>query len=393
MIKFIYRHITRSWSKTLLAMAVAMFFTLALAILQNTIINIETEIERVYAETIVNAEIRLYQQLRGTRRLAGDVVPYTRVQDVIDFGIVRDMYLEGSAMAYILSAGEEPDRMEILVGVEELQDLTGEFRGFLGRDDPFSMVVQYGPDEMDFVFDGTVPVVISQEQAQRFGLGDSIYILFYRPVVFHTGEWLNLPAKVIGIHDGSGLPAFVRQGAVIPLSAMAYMFGEVFAFYTFRFTIDPSFNHDLAELKEEIDVQMQWPRYPWREPLTIDIWDQELRLGAAVLEQHVLLLKSMYPIATTVSGIIGLMLAMLTMLQNAKNAAIMRVLGMSKWKIQLVLWLWYMIVCVIGSFVGFLPFMLLHVAIPYLIGAAFGAFIGSALVVNRTPLELLQVKG
>ena len=410
MIRFIFRHIVRAPAKSLLTVILALFFTLTLGILQNTAANLGAEIERIYDETIVNVEIRMDEGFRRSGRFAGDVVPMSVVQDILNLGIVREMYLEGGAAVFLArspSVSDEFSWPDILVGVNELQHLTEDNDRFIGRDDSFNMAVQFasGMNEDNFVYaqNAAIPVIISQElmQNRELALGDNIYIIYYRPVLFRQGDWRHVPAVVIGVHDGEGLPNAARGGAVIPLPALESMLGDFTGFLAFRFSIEPAFNRELADISARIDDYLQWPlaRYPWQEQLTADIWDQELRLGATPLQQHVVLLQMLFPVAVAVSVVIGAGLAMLTMLQSAKNAAILRVLGTPKPKARLVLWFGQTILYIIGGMIGLLITLtiglrtdLIAVVVPYLAGAVVGVAAGVILITNRSPLDLLQVK-
>jgi len=405
--------------KSLLSAAVALFFVLALGVLQNNIAGLEAEIERLYTETLVNVEIRQGEcprarGIQGPRRVKGDIVPMQVVRDNLELGIVQDVYLEGAASVFLLSDTideplsvlSESTRMDVLVGIEALRHFTEDSDGFIGRDASFNMQIQFAEgenDESNFTFDENIPipVVISQELADRQHLapGDGAYIVFYRPVLFRQGEWNYFPAKVLGIHDGEALPITVQDAAIAPLSALKYMLGDLTGFFSFRYTIDPSLNRKLPYISEQIAITVQRPRYPWREHLTADIWDQELLFGVASLQQHVLLLQMLFPVAMVIAAVIGASLAMLTIIQNAKNAAIMRILGMPKFKTMLTLWFWQIIMSFVGALLGLtitltigLKAELTTVIVPYLAGAIIGAAVGAILVANRSPLDLLQVK-
>jgi len=424
MIRYIYRHIVRAWFKSLLGIAVALFFILAMGILQNTIASIEAEIDRIYAETTVNAEIRLGEDFSGTRRIIGDFIPMSVVQDVLTLGIVQEIYLEASALAFLTNTSNAPFSVlnetnivqptdglassagvDILVGVDELRHFTEYPDGFIGRDASFNMEVQFAANitEDSFVYtdNGAIPIILSQALAQKHGLspGDSAYIVYYRPILFRQGDWFYTPALVLGVHDGEALPNIVREGAVIPLPALKAMFGDFTGFNTVKFTIDPAFNRDLTSVSAELDSYMRRNRYPWREAMRTDIWDQELRFGVASLAQHVVLLRLLFPIAIAISAIIGASLTMLLALQNAKNAAIMRILGTSKLKTLATLWLWQIIICTVGGAAGLLFTIiiglrtdLMIITVPYFAGAVIGSAIGALLVTGRAPLDLLQVK-
>jgi hypothetical protein len=90
------------------------------------------------------------------------------------------------------------------------------------------------------------------------------------------------------------------------------------------------------------------------------------------------------------------------MLQNAKNAAIMRVLGGSKGRSRVVLWLEPISVNFCGLIIGFLIVSVLGwgsglsstlVLIGlFFIGSMVGSLMGVVLITNRAPLDLLQVK-
>ena len=401
MIKYIYRHIARAEIRSGLSMGVMLFFAVALGNLHNNIRNTKAEISRLYSESLIAVEVR--SEALGGRRFLGDVIPPALVHDLQTLGFINEVYLEGTAMAYIVPAGrplisgDGPGGSDILVGVENLLYLTEEPEGFLSRSDGFNMEVEFAPgyDNSNFLlfWDVTIPMVLSHELAQQhgLGLGDSVYISYYRPILFRSGEWLRVPARIIGIHNGDGLPNILREAAVIPLAALQSMFGDFTGYYTFKFTIDPSLNQELANIAEELQRQAGWPRYPWRDPLVADIWDQELRFGVASLEQNLLLLELLYPIAVIISVVIGTSLSILTMLQNTKNAAILRVLGTSKHKTRLIIGFGQIIIYAGGALTGILITGSIAV-FPVLAGAAVGSVVGVILVTSKAPMELLQVR-
>ena len=432
----IFKHILRARLKTLLSIAVALLFTLAMGILQVTIINLRENIDRLYNETIVTGEVRLYQDLGRSTRPAGDITSIMHVWGVKDLNTVSQIYLEGSYTAFIISK-EGIEQLapliqsitdnsiqalltsydsevihyflnrtaDILVAVNELSHLTEETDGFLGRDDPFIIDIDFAPghSKASFTFQENtpVPILISQEISRTRSLapGDYTYIVYYRPGLFRPGEWLYSPALVIGTHDGAGISRTLREGAVIPLPALESFLEDFTGFYTFRFAIDPAFNRELEATSEEIESIFWTLRYPRLERLRVIIWDQELRFGIAPLERHAELLRLIQLMTIAVSAIIGAGFAMLLMLQRAKNAAIMRVLGMPRHKAQVLLWLGHIILCIVGGLAGLLVAAVvglndgvLIVALPYLAGAVVGAAAGAVMITNRAPLDLLQVK-
>jgi len=94
-------------------------------------------------------------------------------------------------------------------------------------------------------------------------------------------------------------------------------------------------------------------------------------------------------------------LSLLTMLQNAKNAAIMRVLGKQKSLSQLVLIGEQVFASVLGVILGFAALLAINVyidltplllALLYFTGVVIGSFVGAIIINAKTPLELLQTR-
>jgi len=401
---YVYRHIVRAPAKTLLGVAVALCLTFMFGFLQNTVVNLNSEIDRIYEETIVYAEVRLAEDFMRTRRVAGDIISTAIVQYIWDMGIVTDIYLEGSSAGFIVTHPyEEVGRLEVLLGVNSLRDLTADLPGFVGREDPFNMEIQFAQNfnENDFADSDIIPIIISQEIAERRNLsaGDNAYIWYYKPVLFREGEWVYIPVFVLGIHDGSALPRIAREGVVIPLSAQRNMFEEHMGYISARCSIDPAYNRELEAIEARLSQAMRSVfTYPRRDRMLVDMWDQELRFGVAPLAQHLALLQLLVPIIAVIVAIIGAGLVMLSMLQNAKNAATIRVLGMPMQKTRAMLWLVQVTIVVGGVLAGVLISVVIGLSVnlliilPYLTGAIIGATVGVVLITSRTPLELLQVK-
>jgi predicted lysophospholipase L1 biosynthesis ABC-type transport system permease subunit len=170
---------------------------------------------------------------------------------------------------------------------------------------------------------------------------------------------------------------------------------------SFRFGIIPDFNRDLQEVSANLEQAIRFTPHQWFNQLTANIHDEELRHVVEPMEQTLSLFRLLYPIAVILSIVLGAGLSVLLMLQNAKNAAIMTVLGMPKYKSRLMLWAELMIVCIAGAIIGMvvlavitlsLGASLLLAALPYIAGTIIGAAIGAILITNRAPLDLLQVK-
>jgi ABC-type antimicrobial peptide transport system permease subunit len=129
--------------------------------------------------------------------------------------------------------------------------------------------------------------------------------------------------------------------------------------------------------------------------------DEELRVVAGQMEQNLALMQLLYPVVIAVSVVIGAGLAVLLMLQNARIAAILRVLGFGKVRTRGMLCSEHVIVAVFGVIVGFVVMPLIGISLVgempllaclYVLGAFIGAISGAVIITSRAPLQLLQVK-
>ena len=186
---------------------------------------------------------------------------------------------------------------------------------------------------------------------------------------------------------------------------------------TLSFSINPAMSRYLADFTEEMAELLVFTevftdvwvptfggmdlinaRVDYNHQLIIN--DAELRLVIMPLESNLNLLRLLYPMVLALSFVLSLGLCLLIMLQNAKNAAIMRVLGMPKAKTRFNLFMELVAVCFIGLLIGFAAVLIMGVTLPealllaavYLTGATIGTAVGAIVVSQKTPLDLLQVR-
>jgi len=196
-----------------------------------------------------------------------------------------------------------------------------------------------------------------------------------------------------------------------PFTAILEFIPEMFV-STLQFDISPSMSRYLAEFEEDIanrlifsefynrftGIQMEFTEVQHRHQLLID--DAELTLVIMPLEENLNLLRLLYPMVIALSFVLSLGLCLIIMLQNTKNAAIMRVLGTSRYKTRLHLILELIAVCFVGLFVGLAAVLIMGVILPqalliagvYLAGAVVGSIVGAIVITTKTPLDLLQVR-
>jgi hypothetical protein len=170
------------------------------------------------------------------------------------------------------------------------------------------------------------------------------------------------------------------------------------------FDLCPSANRELNNLRVEMNNYIA-RQVNVRTAIRFNIYDDELRQVVDPLERSLQLMSVLYPITIAVSVLVAVGLTILTSFQNAKSAAVMRVLGSKKSQTRAVLCAEQMILSVFGLIVGLITlsavkleisalvdFSALMCAGLYVLGAFVGSLTGAVLITNKTPLELLQVR-
>ena len=121
------------------------------------------------------------------------------------------------------------------------------------------------------------------------------------------------------------------------------------------------------------------------------------------MERNLSLMERLYPVTMVISAVIGGVLSLLLVLNQAKETALLRMLGVEKGKIRAMQVEQILFLTLIGLLLGFLLLIPLRgigaaqpsvavAALVYLVGALLGALLGAIQVSNKKPMELLQVK-
>jgi len=187
----------------------------------------------------------------------------------------------------------------------------------------------------------------------------------------------------------------------MPIEALRHIVGDELRYIGVQFEIDPMYNREMERVRDEL-VDIVETSGAGEVPLRLLLDDEELRMVVIPMEQNLSLLRLLYPVAIVLSVTIGLGLSMLFMLQNAKIASIMRVLGTTKIKSRATLCSEQVAICLVGLALGLAILSVLGwgfgftssllLAGVYLVGAVIGTASGAIIVTNRAPLELLQVR-
>ena len=421
-LKFIIRHITRQRVKTVLASAIALLFVLALAYLQTTIESTESEIDHLYDTTIVTGEIRqanLWDNTPG--RLHNNVVRAQTIADVAPL-VINELITACHEFAVFTAVSEDgslPENWDEIAGININAHLTDNINAFdtlVGINDleRFVEMMSQRADEMlidfkqgfyleNFVFSegSSIPVLVPYHimEFRGYELGETIYIS--TSTILRSLTWNHTPVVIVGTHNRNQFTNQIRDGVLMPVEALEYIVGDELRYTSMRFEIDPTYNREMTRIQDEI-AEITEHIGAGEVELGLFLDDEELRLVVIPMEQNLSLLRLLYPVAIVLSAIIGLGLSVLLMLQNAKTAAIMRVLGTSKRKTRTTLSVEQMMICLFGLALGLILLTVigwgfgfvssLVLAGVYFAGATAGTVAGTVIITNKAPLELLQVK-
>ena len=431
---FISSHIARSMVKTVLGFVIALFFIAALGMLQETVRSTEENIEYLYDTNIVRVEIGPQTGMGGLPLAMTRMGAHNFAENRFVEGYSAESHFITSFVIPLDENGVLPENWYEIAGIDpaqgrantraqattltldnlqlfidehyvELVDDVGE--GFV-LTIHIDFAQDFTPD--DFYFDADnpdrlFPVIISQSTAEERGLapGDSAYFVFVpMGIQPNIRNFIFVPVFVAGIHNEYLFRPGLQNANIIPTAAYEHIAGWMTMYHFAVLTVDPDFNRQLVDARNEIiQIASSPSSFRWW-PLDVLFMDEEIRMVVGAMGQILILLEVIYPIAIGLAVAIGAAMSMLLMLQMAKNAAIMRVLGTTKTRAITMLCAEQLIVCFVGLLIGlggliglslgFGPTELLQLAGLYFAGAIVGSIAGAIIIAGKAPLDLLQVR-
>lgn len=242
-----------------------------------------------------------------------------------------------------------------------------------------------------------VPIVISESVAalRGLGLGDSAVVGYSL-----TGAAMyHFYAVVAGIHNEQIHLGGLEQATIIPMWAYNAIFGFFRNYSAFVFSIDPAYNRELNSVRTAL-YNAVFLTVDAGGSMEINVYDSELVSVINSMEQSLLLLELLYPIAIMVSVAIGGGLSMLILMQNAKNAAIMRALGTSPARVRAVILIEQLLVVLAGLVCGLAVLAVMGWGLNimfvlsglYMGGVIVGSTLGAVVVTRHAPLDMLQAR-
>ncbi|PKO02271.1 MAG: hypothetical protein CVU43_08575, partial [Chloroflexi bacterium HGW-Chloroflexi-5] len=405
--RFIFRQGVRSGFKSILTLAIALVFMFASVWLSQTMQRSQKEIDRLYDTTLVEADIlplvtSSSQSLSNNSRGNGFVYLNT-VNSILDSGYMTSRILKAESVWEKIQGMNSQPGLAYFVWVytyDSPEELVS------GLENPDSLNFASGWDSSLFTRQWTIedlrkegiPMIFPSRLLEQSGfeVGEQVKVTEMSSsvspgvIVGQYSGMLAITINNIKMYDLSG-----SQPILIPLSALEALEGSRTAFSVARFVLDPAKNRELSRISLEMEKLLKVPGAG-----TIDLrfvfWDEELRIVVDQLEKNLSILKVLYPIVLLVSVLIAAGLCFLLLLQKARVAAILRVLGTTRTVVRLVLVAEPMCLSILGVFIGLgltavlwtssakIPVgTLLTIAGLYLAGALVGLVCGAILVTNK----------
>jgi len=438
-IEFIRVHILRSRTKTILGILMALVFVLALGWLQESIYRAGNEIDRLYDTTIVVGHVRPALPHGSMRRdtlthltpafnlngtIMGRLVSQMRDSEYVtrfyaesghtrSFIIPVNTYAESpiegwhDAIGYdaLRPAWENTDALNFIHAFNDFEIFMSEHtRGFDDRFDG-DLVVEFAYGFGGEIFGDigaqldVIPIVLYQGTMDRhaFNLGDYAVMGYTRGMGMFEMNYVHV--VIAGVHNGNIRRQNLNESILLPLEQTGYLLGDLSTFIAINFDINTTFNRETTMVREGLDELVARGGLV---PLSMQLFDEELRNVVLAMDLTLLIFELLYPLIVTLSIMIGGSVAILLMMQNVYNAAVMRVLGKSKTKTRLILCSEQLITFTLGAVIG-LAFLisaswgfgiiqLLIIAGFYIIGTVVGSVVGAVLITRKAPLDLLQVR-
>jgi ABC-type antimicrobial peptide transport system permease subunit len=395
---FVLNKIIRTPLKTILTLAVAVMFVLTLGYISLLVERNETEIERLYSIVDIEAEITV----GGVSVTAGMVatIPKAMIDAVRDSGFIAGTNVQMGLPWTITSRGATAG--VVAHAIDRPDMLTGIWRNI-------SIEYAQGWDETFFALDfgeaETIPIAVSADIQAQLGLmpGDEVVFRVMRDEGGVLYSFNVIIAAVYTKNSVSGIITVMEKDntVLIPFS-MTELVSDRFLYNRAYFMIDPTQNREIAASTAELDRIIRDTR--GNAPLSLVLWDEELRLVTQPMERTLSLLEALYPVILMASTMVPAGLAALMILQVKKLAAILRVLGTTRARVIAMQSSEQIVVCLAGLvlvIITALVFLGTTIALSsssftqaalYLFGAFIGSVFAAIIATRKSPMELLQTK-
>ncbi len=419
-LRFVGCYIRRSKVKSALVLLLAALFTVGLAAIRLSILQSSARVDELF--NTVSVEMSLMRQNSTDYVMGGGFVAQKAVDNILSSGFAKNVYLEGQCAVMSMQITEESDSPDapgttdswssdgaaaLMVSFSDLEKFQS-----VGSGSEIEISYHDGWDAGMFAQDwsgsGALPMLVPAPLYESMHIQPNgnvaLDILWEDTGVFHVRV-----LKVAGTYTGAltiNGGGSDRLYLLTPASVMDEVMGDHIAYSTARFALEPSWNRELDTVYAAVEEILEAPGAGLI-PLRPMIWDEELTQAVEPLEDSIRLMEMLYPVALALSLLAALGVSALLILTEAREAAIMRVLGTTKLRSRIILVLQIIFVVLAGLMIGLAASfawagsmglawatagLSLLCAAAYLLCASAGSAAGAVIVTNRPPLELLQVK-
>ncbi len=392
---FTWRHLCRFSLRSFLALLAMAGFLAASCWLWNSVQSGEREADRLYLSTVVDAQITTKDSAAMISGNGGAYIGSQTVQEILDTGFVKNYTLIAGCDGTIGKPEDGPGSFVMFTGIEEVEKSLPK----IGDAIRIQYGDGYGPELFGADYAGTIgskqqtetPVIFLPDwMAENLGVspGETLQ-------AGNSDGSVNLSAELGGVYTGGD------AGVLAPMSVLKALGRGNISYKAAEFSIDPEKNRELEEFRQKGKEIVEAPD-AGEVPLSLVIWDGELRRAVEPMERNIILMKTLYPIANVVSFFAAFGLSILFLFQRRREAAILRILGIGNLVTRTMLALELLVIDLAGLLLGAGIYVLLTdsagfsaflaAAGCYFSGCLLGSIAGSVLVTHRSPLELLQEK-
>ena len=415
--RFVWRHVRRRPIHTILVVAVALSFLAAITWMQISIVHDTAEVERLYGTTEINGEL-VQKDPAATVGLGGAYLTQSMIDWLEASDYVQDLHADVADVVKVEHKTTNPVTGEVysqLIGKDIPMRSTDDIGRFCEENHiEIDYADGYGTElfttswktylesQNQYVPKMDTPILVPEAWLEQYGLeyGQHIDIYAASGKMITTG--LVIAGSVRYVDVGDGVSRSEWNKVLIPTSAWEF-FKESgdWTYSSVQFTIDPAFNRELDAIKAEVAKQLKNPHMALLDA-DVMLWTSELRQVVEPFEKNLDLMKLLFPVTVAVSVIAGGGLLFLLLLQRTEEAALLRVLGNSRRRTGFMLLSEPVMFSMSGLLLGIAVVYcgmqevsvrpILMFAGLYLGSCVLGAFLGTAHITRKRPLELLQVK-
>ena len=303
------------------------------------------------------------------------VIPDDKLQEIIDL-----FPLEETGRTEVV-AFNDPARYQSFFGV----NITIEY--LEGFDDSVFYQLDYEFPE----------ILVSRSFQQQWNVHLGDYMKLYR-IVERVCEESEIAVRriirgrhriyrIVGIFETGSLELEV----IVPLGYFQRQ-NLVPWYYPFEFTLNTRFNREIEIVQEALIEVFEDSRMPY-----VPIFrDEVLRDIVEPLERNIIMMENLYPIILGLSTFIAGGLLLLILASSMREVALMRVTGMSKTRVMVILFIENMLVLILGLAIGGLVtnfsfgYVNLLGLLLYLLGGVLAMLIFTIIFLQINPLRLLQ---